>query len=199
MNRSEVPSHTDLPPWCCMMPGSPDIKTGSPHIKESTALLCGEALLRYYNPFIRLCYSLTQKEKKSDYYSNNILVPQTIIHLLSVAQGLWTKRHWTYFSKITHGKKMELLPAQHSEKGTVRSEGKCNSVQCSQICGYLWHSCGQEVWNNEEILTHHQTFDVKFLGHSSDLFSKWNKMLCLVDGRLAIWIYLQHLKACCGT
>lgn len=192
MNRSEVPNHTVLPPWCFLMPGlswHKDRITSYQGVNNPT--LWGFAQV--------LCYSHTQKEKNSDYYSNNILVPRTTIHLLSVAQGLWTKRHWVYFSKITHSKKTELLPAQHGEKGTVRSKGKCNSVQCSQICGYLWHSCGQEVWNNEEILTHHQTFDVKFLGHSSDLFSKWNKMLCLVDGRLAIWIYLQHLKACCGT
>lgn len=120
--------------WC---QASPDIKTGSPHIKELTTLPC-EALVRF-------CATAThKKKKKSDYYSNNFLVPQTTIHLLSVAQGLWTKRHWVYFSKITHGKKMELLPAQHGEKGTVRSEGKCNSLQCSQICGYLWHSCGKK-------------------------------------------------------
>lgn len=84
--------------------------------------------------------------------------------------------------------------------GIVSLEGKCNKVQHSQrIYLYLWYSCGQVLWNNEEILAYHQTFNAKFLGHSSDLFSKWNKMLCLVDGRVVIWIYLQHLKVCCGT
>ena len=68
------------------------------------------------------------------------------------------------------------------------------TVQRSWIYSYLWSSCGQVLRNNEEILAYHQTFNVKFLGHSSDLFSKWNKMLCLVDGRVVIWIYLQHLK-----
>lgn len=83
--------------------------------------------------------------------------------------------------------------------GRVSLEGKCNKVHHSQIYLYLWYSCGQVLWNNEEILAHCQTFNVTFLGHSSDLFSKWNKMLCLVDGRVVIWIYLQHLKAYSGT
>jgi len=69
------------------------------------------------------------------------------------------------------------------------------TVQRSWIYSYLWSSCGQVLRNNEEILAYHQTFNVKFSGHSSDLFSKWNKMLCLVDGRVVIWIYLQHLKS----
>lgn len=83
--------------------------------------------------------------------------------------------------------------------GVVLLEGKCNKVQQSWTYLYLRYSCGQVLRNNEEILACRQTFNVKFLGHSSDLFSKWNKMLCLVDGRVVIWIYLQHLKVCCGT
>lgn len=88
----------------------------------------------------------------------------------------------------------------HNETGgTVSLDGKCNKVQRSWIYSYLWYGCGQALWNNEEILAYHQTFNVKFLGHASDLYSKWNKMLCLVDGRVVIWIYQQHLKVCCGT
>lgn len=83
--------------------------------------------------------------------------------------------------------------------GVVSLERKCNKVQQSWTYLYLRYSCGQVLRNNEEILACRQTFNVKFLGHSSDLFSKWNKMLCLVDGRVVIWIYLQHLKVCCGT
>lgn len=83
---------------------------------------------------------------------------------------------------------------------TVSLGKKCSKVQHSRrIYLYLWYSCGQVLWNNEEILAYCETFHAKFLGHSSDLFSKWNKMLCLVDGRVVIWIYLQHLKVCCGT
>lgn len=117
-----------------------------------------------------------------------------------MASGIGLKFHWqNIFERLHIIRQWGSRPHNRMGRGVAPLEGKWGKVQHSWTYLYLRYSCGQVLWNNEEILACCQTFNVKFLGHSSDLFSKWNKMLCLVDGGVVIWIYLQHLKVYCGT